>query len=297
MRAFVLAVALAACGKSTPAAPATGSSSTAAPAAGARPDDPWAAPPRTDASPGGCERLPFAPSLPVAEASGAALLDVAGLPSPSMIVVGDSGNHGEYVLIDPGNGDVREHGHLPLPPGVSDDLEGIASPDTHTVYGLVSDGTLLSWTRDGGKAAFVLASNERIGDDRSKNYEGLCLSPAPASGACEGFAASKADGRLWCLRDGRIDPGQSFPITGAGQLADCNFSPDGKTLLAAANAFGDNEVWQVDPLTGVTREVGAIGPGFGETVLAGPDGVVYRFSDMGGSPSLAGKYRCAAAAR
>ena len=40
-----------------------------------------------------------------------------------------------------------------------------------------------------------------------RNYEGLCLAPAGAGGACVGFAASKADGHLYCVTtadDGRL---------------------------------------------------------------------------------------------
>src|SRR5205807_1136727 len=111
-------------------------------------DTPAPAPPETRPR---CEPLPFAASIPLAEASGAALLP-AGL-----LVVADSGNHGAYVIVDPDTGDVREQGRLPLPDGVSDDLEGISSPDATIVYGLVSDGTLLRWRRDG--AAFALVDS------------------------------------------------------------------------------------------------------------------------------------------
>ena len=34
-----------------------------------------------------------------------------------------------------------------------------------------------------------------------RNYEGLCLAPAPRSPDCIGFAASRADGHAYCLSE------------------------------------------------------------------------------------------------
>ncbi len=293
MRAFVVLVALAACGKTAP--PPSTSTSTSS--------DPWAAPTPRAPDVDACETLPFAKTLPVAEASGAAFVDLDG--ARAMIVVGDSGNHGEYILIDPATGDVREKGHLPLPDGISDDLEGITSPDARTIVGLVSDGTLLTWTR-AAHASFTLATSSRIGDARDKNYEGICLTSAHVdAAACAGFAASKADGKLWCLRatDGglAIDTARSIAITRPQVLADCGFTPDGATLLVGANVFGGNAVWRVDgwtdPAAATRHELGSLGPGNAEVVVAAPEGVVYRFSDLNGTPSLSGKFRCPGAAR
>jgi hypothetical protein len=266
MRAFVAVLVLAACGRSE---------ATPAPA------------PAADQPPA-CEVLPFPLKVPVAEASGAALI------AQGLIVVADSGNHGEYVILDPESGDTREHDHLPLPAGLSDDIEGVASPDGATVYALVSDGTLLRFTR--ADHGFALAAQSRIGDARDRNYEGLCLDPAPKQGACDGYAASKADGHLYCLRNGAIDP-QTPPIAVApkNQLADCNYSPDGKVLLAAGNVFAADRVWRIED--GAPHELAILGPGNGEVVVAAPGGIVYRFSDLNDAPSLAGKYRCSALAR
>jgi hypothetical protein len=285
MRSWVV-VALAACGSATPAAapgpgPASASASASASAAAAKAAD------------GPCEKLPFPATIPVAEASGAALI------GEGLIVVGDSGNHGEYVIIDPDSGATREQGHLPLPDGVSDDIEGVSSPDGHAIYGLVSDGTLLQWSRR--DKTFALDASSRIGDARDANYEGLCLRPAAApkpDGACDGYAASKADGHLYCLRGGTIDPKTApIAVTRKSSLADCAFTPDGREVLAGGNVFAADMVWRVDPATGAKTELGLLGPGNGEVVLPGPGGTVWRFSDLNDSPSLAAKYRCPAIAR
>lgn len=237
-------------------------------------------------APARCEPLPFASSIPIAEASGAAIIP------EGMIVVADSGNHGAYVIVDPATGDVREQGALPLGEG-SDDIEGIATPDGgKTIYGLVSDGTLYAWTRAG--AGFQIASRGRIGDARDQNYEGLCLAPGTHG---DGFAASKADGRLYRVHDLRVDPASSIEVARPEQLADCAFSPDGKTLLAGGNVFTADTVWTIDSATGAKQELGLLGPGNGEVVVVDDAGTVWRFSDLNTAPSLAAKYRCAALAR
>jgi len=232
-----------------------------------------------------CEPLPFAKSIPLPEASGAALIE------EGLIVVADSGNHGAYVIVDPDTGDVRARGNLPLPDHISDDLEGLSSPDGKTLTGLTSDGTLLHWTH------LALDRTSRITDDRKLDFEGLCLDPHPKAGACEGFAASKTDGRLYCLRNGTIDPTHTIEITRPDSLADCGFDPSGSTLLAGGNVFTADQVWRVDPATGKTEELAKLGPGNGEVVVAAPDNVVYRFSDLNTAPSLAGKFRCPPGAR
>ena len=85
--------------------------------------------PAATAAPGAdapaCEPLPFAPSTPVPEASGAAWLDIDG--KPMLVVAGDSGNHGAYGIIDPETGATTETGALPLSSEASDDIEGLAA--------------------------------------------------------------------------------------------------------------------------------------------------------------------------
>src|SRR5215468_4471337 len=55
-----------------------------------------------------CVQLPFAESTPVAEASGAAWLTIDG--KLALVVAGDSGTHGDYVIVDPETGALRERG-------------------------------------------------------------------------------------------------------------------------------------------------------------------------------------------
>jgi hypothetical protein len=301
MRAILLAVALAACGRAdhraapvVAVAPAPVTGSVATPAAA------------TD----GCALLPFATDIPVAEASGAAMIDTAA--GRALLVVSDSGNSGAYNLVDPATGAVREQGALPLA-GHTDDVEGLVAIGRGVdarVIGLASNGTLYTWTRT--PTGFALVGDPELISDRdefvcpkrrgncAKNFEGICLAPvAPASG-CVGFAASKEDGHLWCIvtRDGRyqIDPTVSIPITGSDVIADCAFTLDGAAILVGANAFGADRVWRVDdwrtPAAAHVSDVGILGPGFAEVLAIDTGGIVYRFSDMGGAPSLAAKYRC-----
>ncbi|MCE9572047.1 MAG: hypothetical protein K8W52_02705 [Deltaproteobacteria bacterium] len=257
-----------------------------------------------------CVPLPFADSIPLAEASGAVFLDtVAGR---ALLVVSDSGNDGAYALLDPGTGAVREQGVLPLA-GRTDDVEGLTregAGDATRIIGLASNGTIYRWAR--GASGFTLDGDPTLISDRdeftcpkrrgncAKNFEGICLAPvAPASG-CVGFAASKEDGRLWCLvrRGDRltIDPAVSIAITSGDAIADCAFTPDGRAVLVGANAFGADQVWRVDgwqtPTTATISDVGMLGPGFAEVLAVDRGGLIYRMSDLGGAPSLTGKYRC-----
>jgi hypothetical protein len=267
-----------------------------------------------DAGPPGCEPLPFAASIPLAEASGAALFEDHG--KPTLIVVGDSDNDGAYELLDPDTGAVREDGKLALGTGASDDIEGVAFA-AGALFGLTSAGSVRTWIAGpggvgfgqpggpypiSGEAGFICPPKRT---NCRKNYEGLCLQDDDRA-RCVGFAASKADGRLWCVvldhaGNLTLDTSLSIPVAGPGVLADCSFSPDGQVLLAGANGFGADRVWRVDgwrdPAHARLVSLGALGPGFAEVVVAGPGGVVYRFSDLGGAPSLAGKFRCPAAGR
>jgi len=259
--------------------------------------------------------MPFAATIPLAEASGAALFEHDG--KPTLIVVGDSDNDGAYELLDPDTGAVLEDGKLPLGQGASDDIEGVAFA-AGAIWSLTSAGSVRTWLSapDGGAGfagpggPYPISPKRRftcspMRSNCGKNYEGLCLQDDDQA-RCVGFAASKADGRLWCVvLDGAgkiaIDPSLSIPVARPGQLADCSFSSDGKILLAGANAFGADRVWRVDgwrdPAHARLVDLGALGPGFAEVVVAGPGGVVYRFSDLGGAPSLAGKFRCPALER
>ncbi len=320
-RTCAVVAILAACGKSgDPAgAPAAGTSgSAAAPAAGDREMR--------------CELLPFAASTPVPEASAAAWIAISG--KPHLLVVGDSGNHGAYGILDPDTGATIETGKLPLSDDASDDLEGLSAIGDR-FYGLTSSGWIRVWQRrgqgfeqvekayplgpvergeTGGKAPRGIDLTDRKGRDRppdgdgmvcgahaincGRNYEGLCLAPAAHAGGCVGFAASKADGHLYCLTEeaGKlaVHRDRAIAITRPGALADCTFGDDG-AVWAASNLFDISRVYRVthweDPASAEVELIGPLPIGFPELIAVRGD-VVYRMSDMGVAPSLMARFRC-----
>jgi outer membrane protein assembly factor BamB len=293
-----------------------------APARADKHTGPWADPAPSSMSPAGCAQLAFAESTPVPEASGAAWLTLDG--KPVLLVVGDSGNHGAYGLIDPDTGATLETGALPLSTEAGDDLEGLAVRGDQ-IYGLTSSGWMRVWQRKATGEGFDLREPpyplgpvdlpDRKNNNRApegdgmvcnahvancgRNYEGLCLAPAPKTARCIGFAASKADGHLYCLTDeaGKlvVHHDRAIEITRPGALADCAFADDG-TLWVGSNMFDLGHVYRVaqwdDPARAKVELVGSLGVGFPEAIAARGD-VVYRLSDMGGSPSLMARYRCA----
>ena len=268
-----------------------------------------------------CEVVPFAESTPVPEASGAAWLTVNG--RSVLVVVGDSGNHGAYALVDPDAGTTLETGQLPLG-DAGDDLEGVATQGDQ-LYGLNSAGWMRQWRRAGGGFELVGAAypigpvdlpDTRNNDKPPKtdgmvcgakavncgrNYEGLCLVPTPPTDptACQGFAASKADGHLYCLTADHgklvVDRQRKIAVEKPGALADCAFSSDGTSLWAGANMFDFGRVYRIDhwqaPAQAQIEELGALPIGFPEAMAVRGD-IIYRMSDLGGAPSLMAKYRC-----
>ncbi|MEZ4401559.1 MAG: hypothetical protein R3B06_16155 [Kofleriaceae bacterium] len=282
-----------------------------------RPAGPEAAPvvtapvrPEAAAAPGasgaldGCEAIPYASQVAVPEASGAAWLPDVG----RLVVVSDSGNAGAYVELDAA-GAVVGGGQLPLG-SAGDDVEGLAL-DGGTLWGLASNGWLRAWTRDAA-GSYQLVDGYAL-DDRcgpasvncGANYEGLCLAPAPLADGCDGYAASKDAGTLVCLRRAgarlQRDDARAYQVAEPGRLADCAVAADG-TVWTGDNGFSLGQVrqWAIGAdgasLVGASR----LGLGFPEVLAFGPPRpgastvVVYRLSDMGGSPSLATAYQCPA---
>jgi hypothetical protein len=307
----VLAILAAACGKGS--GPSAG-----APAEPPKPPGPGStAPPVSE--PPVCEPLPFAQSTPVPEASGAAWLVIDG--KPELVVVGDSGNHGAYGIVDPETGATIETGLLPLSTEAGDDIEGVSARGDQ-ILGLTSAGWMRVWKRK-GKGFELVGTPYPLGpvdlpDTKTKkrppegdgmvcdpygvncgrNYEGLCIAPTPRDGACVGFAAAKADGHLYCLTDeaGRlvVHHDRAIAITRPGALADCAFGED-DTLWVGSNLFDLGNVYRVahweDPPNARLERVAALAVGFPETLAVRGD-VVYRMSDLGGAPSLMARYRC-----
>ena len=305
-------VAAAACrrdAEAPPASPAPPAPVTSAGSAGASPTD-------------ACRELPFAGSTPVPEASGAAWLSIDG--KLGLVVISDSGNDGAYAIVDPESGATLEQGKLPLG-GDGEDLEGIAARGGR-LYVITSPGWMRVYERKGAGFALVdgpyplgpVDIQDRGGGmgDRppkgsgmvcaakhtncGRNYEGLCLAPGPVSGRCVGFAASKADGHLYCLVESAgklaVEYSLSIEIARPGAIADCAFSDDGR-LYAGSNLFDLGNVYRVtawdDPPHAKVTRLGPLLVGFPETLAVRGD-VFYRMSDTGGSPSAMKKYRCPA---
>jgi len=263
-----------------------------------------------------CEKLPFAESSPVPEASGAAWMMIDG--KLSLVVISDSGNDGAYAIVDPDSGATTEQGKLPLG-GKDDDLEGVAVRDGKLVA-VTSPGWIRVWQREPKGFSLVAGPyplgpidlDEGTGNappehdgmvcpqaktNCGRNYEGLCLSPKPA-GLVIGFAAAKADGHLYAIvdHDGKlaVDRTKRIEITKPGAMADCAFSDDGM-LVVGSNLFDLANVYRVDgwqdPATARVVSLGTLGAGFPETIAARGD-IIYRMSDTGGAPSLMARYRC-----
>lgn len=262
-----------------------------------------------------CTQEAFAATTPVAEASAAAWY--AG----GLVVTSDSGNDGQYAIVDPDTGATRELGHWPLG-AASDDVEGLAAGPDGKLYGLTSGGWMRAWTRDAGGKAFALVDGPYpVGDPAGelacapkrgnckRDYEGLCLAAHPPAGApCVGFALSRHDGALYCLAraadSGRLAVRADIPPIGVGggmpkSMADCAFD-DADHLFVAGNGLDLARVYRVvgwqDPARAQAAVIGSLAVGFPEALAVRGD-AFYRFSDTGGAPSASAKFRCAPAGR
>ena len=281
---------------------------------------------KADAAPKECSDLPFAPSTPVPEASGAAWMEVDG--KPALFVISDSGNQGKYAIVDAENGITLEEGVLPLGEGAGDDLEGVAvrgglfhvisSPGWVRSYKRIDKGFELAVPPYALGPIDIEDKGGGLGDKPPKgsgmvcaakhtncgrNYEGLCLLPdsiaLPANARCIGFAAAKADGHLYCVQEERgklsVHYQNAIRIARPGVLADCAFSVDDGVLYAGSNLFDAGSVYRVDgwqdPSTAKVTTLGALGIGFPET-LAVRGETFYRMSDTGVAPSMMRKLRC-----
>ena len=254
---------------------------------------------------GGCEEEAFAEVIGVAEASGAVWVEASFGLDAHLVVIGDSGTKGAFVVVDEAGVELGK-GALPLG-GAGDDLEGLARVGAKYVA-ITSGGQVHEWRRVAADR-FELGAVYPVGEMACRgvncgwNFEGLCL--AEAGDGCDGYAASKEKGVLVCLEleagKVRADEGRVIPVAMAEMLTGCDIAPEGDLLYAGNNLFGGNAVkrwsgWR-DPATARAEELGRLGPGFGEAIAVGPAGTVYRFSDMGGAPSRAGKVSCPAPGR
>lgn len=273
---------------------------------GKLPVDPWAKPPTAD-----CEKLPFAASIPLAEASGAVLLPgPAPSDGPELLVVGDSGTNGAYVEVAADDGHLLRSGNLPLGEGAGDDLEGLALDGTR-VWGLTSGGWMRAWEREGTawklvEGPYTIEKHgpcKHDGVNCGHDFEGVCLRPdgQPDDDGCIGYAAARAEGHLYCLardgarivalvREGFQSPHAGPKITRRRFLADCAIGADG-VVWTGDNLLGSAMVRRL----AAPEWKGALGDGFPEAMALAPGGIIYRFSDTATPPGLAGKWHCPAA--
>jgi hypothetical protein len=258
----------------------------------------------------GCSRLPFAATVDLAEASGAHHVAASGDTPAHVVVVGDSGTAGAFVVVDAESGAELGRGNLPLDRDASDDLEGFSRSGERYVA-LTSGGRARHFRRTALDRFELVAKSYPIAEpdgdlacrsgretNCGRNWEGLCLLPQPpAAGACAGFAASKRDGELVCLIwQGdrlRADPARTIAVTGKEALTGCAI--DGDVLFAGSNLFGASMTYRVtgfaDPAAATVTPIAPLGTGFPEAIAAA-DGVIYRFSDLATRPSAMDRFRC-----
>ncbi len=231
----------------------------------------------------GCTLLPFAESVDLAEASGAAPITVDG--TAALLVVGDSGNHGDYAIINADTGALLEKGKLPLG-ATSDDVEALSAADG-LIYGITSAGWVYRWqaaAKPKPTARFVqvgepypigavdttwrknggLGSKPPAGDAMScvaegtncgRNYEGLCLQPDLTAAAgkdgqgCVGLAIGKADGNAYCVTWGggklAAQRNRRFAVASPGGLADCALD-DQNRMVIGSNLFDALSTYTVE---------------------------------------------------
>jgi hypothetical protein len=255
-----------------------------------------------------CEEAAFVEAIDLPEASGAVWVEASfGLPA-HIVVIGDSGTHGAFVVVDEG-GTQLARGALPLDRAASDDLEGLARLGD-LYYAITSGGQVRHWRRVAADRFDLVQPAYDVHPDMvcaktncNYDFEGLCLA-APADG-CDGYAASKTRGELVCLEldEGRLraDPARTLAAGGPAMLSGCDIAPEGDLLYAGNNLFGGNAVtrfrgWR-DPASARPEQLGRLGPGFCEAIAVGPRGAIYRFSDLAIAPSAAGKVSCPPPAR
>jgi hypothetical protein len=268
-----------------------------------------------DAAPGGslvCKADAMFPgTLPVPEASSAAEVELrAGVRE--ILVVGDSGRAGAALAIEIVSGAQRAL-TLPLDAAASDDLEGMAWR-SGKLYTLTSSGAVRRFTPDGtgnlvrDQDAYALgavpyACADLTAVNCGKNYEGLCLRAPGSAGACVGYAASKAEGKLYCLTldaMGRLVASTTTPPLSLGlladQLSDCAFGaaggPAAGVLAVTTNIFGGSKTYRVDEATGARTQLPIASLFNVEATAIDRDGTLYVFDDNNGATSSAARATC-----
>ncbi len=263
--------------------------------------------------PFGCQADGSFPGLlGVPEASAAAEVELKpGVRE--LLVVSDSGRGGQAVLVAlPGAGSTRSV-TLPLDSPAIDDNEGIAWRGG-ALYTLTSSGAVRRFVPDGAGGLARDQDVYRLGPEPAacanlaavncgRNYEGLCLRSAPSAHPCAGYAASKAEGKLYCVGiDGagklfaRTDVAPIALAIPADQLSDCAFGaaggPADGVLVVTTNVFGGSRSYRVDETTGTLTRLPTTSLLNVEAGAVDRDGALYVFDDNSSSQSTAAKTSC-----
>lgn len=259
-----------------------------------------------------CQDATFPGVLPVPEASTAAEVEL--LPGVrELLVTSDSGRGGAALAIAlPGAGSSRAL-TLPLDPGASDDTEGSAWR-AGRLYTLASSGAVRRFAPDGTGGLVRDQDVYRIGLEPGscpdltavncgRNYEGLCLRAPASTHPCAGYAASKAEGKLYCVS---IDGAGKLFLRGdvaplalglpADQLSDCAFGAAGgpaeDVLVVTTNVFGLSRSYRVDEATGTLARLPSKALVNVEAAAIDRDGALYVFDDNSTAQSTAAKASC-----
>ncbi len=246
----------------------------------------------------------FPLTLAIPEASAATEVELtAGVRE--LFVVADSGHTGEALLVALPSKTTRSL-TLPLDTTASDDLEGAAWRDGH-LYTLTSSGAVRRFSPNGtggltrDQNAYALGASpyacaDLMGVNCGKDYEGLCLRATRGTHACDGYAASKKEAKLYCVKldaagvmsvDSAVTP---IPLTlGADVLSDCAFGagggPGDDVLVVTTNVGNLNRSYRVDEATGALTQlpIGVL-PNL-EAIAIDKDGALYVFDDHQSAPS------------
>jgi hypothetical protein len=136
-----------------------------------------------------------------------------------------------------------------------------------------------------------------------KNYEGLCLRDPATLHPCAGYAASKAEGKLYCLTldgGGVLSASTSVaPIAlslAADRLSDCAFGaaggPGQDALVVTTNLYNFSRSYRVDEASGAMSQLPAASLLNNEAIAIDADGVMYVFDDNSSSTSTASRDFC-----
>lgn len=295
-------------------ADATAAQADAASDAGPLPDARAEAGAPVEAGAFGCQDDPSFPgSISVPEASAATEVEL----SPGvreLLVVADSGHAGTALLLPLPSGTPRAI-TLALDAAASDDLEGVAWRGGK-LYTLTSSGAVRRFTPDGAgglvrdQDAYPLgaAPTHACADlgqvNCGRNYEGLCLRADSLDSPCAGYAASRGDGKLYCLtldQNGVLAASTSrAPLDtglGADRLSDCAFGTAGgvaeRALIVASNVYDFSRSYRLDEASGTKQQLPTAFLLNLEAVAVDAEGALYTFSDDNqNAPSPGNRLRC-----